>query len=157
MNRNLRAKSSVFMIFKLHLNYLVSFSVLIVITIIFKIWYECYIHTLSLVIWNQTYEEKMDIRKVIYERKEKWILLKSDGMVTEWHWLVTKWSLKCTCNGDWKVTEWRLSVFTEWWNFVSCIVSCFYILIRVMYTLPLFKFVLFNNMFIYVYVCVTLI
>ena len=21
-------------------------------------------------------------------------------------------------NGDWKVTEWRLSVFTEWWRFV---------------------------------------
>ena len=27
-------------------------------------------------------------------------------MVTEWHWMVTEWSLKCTCHSvDWMVTE----------------------------------------------------
>ena len=40
------------------------------------------------------------------ERKEKWILLKDDGLVTSWHWMVTEWSLECTCHSvDWMVTE----------------------------------------------------
>ena len=48
----------------------------------------------------------MYIRSVIYEKKTKWLLLKGDGMVTEWHWMVTEWPLKCTCHSvDWMVTE----------------------------------------------------
>ena len=39
-------------------------------------------------------------------------------MVTEWHWMVTEMYLPFSrLNRDWKVTEWRLSVFTEWWRF----------------------------------------
>lgn len=46
--------------------------------------------------------------KICYVRKkeEKWILLKGDEMVTEWHWMSTEWSLKCTWHSvDWVVTE----------------------------------------------------
>ena len=43
--------------------------------------------------------------------KEKWILLKAVGMVTEWHWMVFEWSLKCTCHSvDWMVTKRSLKV-----------------------------------------------
>ena len=46
------------------------------------------------------------IRSVIYGKKGNWILLKGDGMVTEWHRILTEWSLKCTCHSvDWMVTE----------------------------------------------------
>ena len=44
-------------------------------------------------------------------------------------------------NGVWKVTEWRLSVFTEWWRFVLCkhmyeSSTCIYIIyIRYIYIL----------------------
>ena len=45
--------------------------------------------------------------KISYLRKkEYWILLKGGGMVTEWQWMTTKWTLKCTCHSvDWMVTE----------------------------------------------------
>ena len=57
-------------------------------------------------------------------KKRKWTLLKGDGMVTELFWMVTEMYLPFSrLNGDWKVTEWRLSVFTEWWRFVVCTVS----------------------------------
>ena len=55
----------------------------------------------------------MHIGSVIYGKKGKWILLKGDGMVTEWHWMVTEWWLKCTCHSvDWMVTEkWLIGAF----------------------------------------------
>ena len=38
--------------------------------------------------------------------RKMWILLKGNGMVTDRHWIVTEWSLKCTCHSvDWMVTE----------------------------------------------------
>ena len=60
------------------------------------------------------------------EKKGKWILRKGDGMVTEWHWMVNEMYLPFSrLYGEWKVTEWRLSVFTEWctWRFVLWWVS----------------------------------
>ena len=51
--------------------------------------------------------------KICYVRKkkeEKWILLKGYGMVTEWHWMSTEWSLKSSCHSvDWMVTEMSLN------------------------------------------------
>ena len=48
----------------------------------------------------------MHMRLVIYEKKEKRILLKGDRMVTEWLGMVTEWSLKSTCHSvDLMVTE----------------------------------------------------
>ena len=70
----------------------------------------------------------MHIRPVTQtKKKEKWILLKGDGMVTECHWMVTKWSLKCTCYSVyWIVTERSLNgafqFFMEWWHFVLCFI-----------------------------------
>ena len=41
------------------------------------------------------------------------------GMTLNSHWMVTEMYLPfIRLNGDWKMTEWRLSVFTEWWRFV---------------------------------------
>ena len=40
-------------------------------------------------------------------------------MALKGHWMVTEMYLPFSrLNGDWKVTEWRLSFFTEWWRFV---------------------------------------
>ena len=55
---------------------------------------------------KQLYEEIMHIRSVIHEKKEKWILLKGDGMVTEWslngHWNVPAiQSTERWLKGDW--------------------------------------------------------
>lgn len=50
----------------------------------------------------------MHLKPVIYNKnkKEKWILLKCDIIVTKWHWIVTEWSLKCTCHWvDWMLNE----------------------------------------------------
>ena len=45
-------------------------------------------------------------------------------MTLKGHWMVTEMYLPFSrLNGDWKVTEWRLSVFTEWWRFVLCYIS----------------------------------
>ena len=42
-----------------------------------------------------------------------------DWMALKGHWMVTEMYLPFSrLNGDWKVTEWGLSVFTEWWRFV---------------------------------------
>ena len=45
-------------------------------------------------------------------------------MVTEWHWMVTEWSLKCTCHSvDWMITGMLLNGdFTFQMN--GCISSC---------------------------------
>ena len=43
-------------------------------------------------------------------------------------WMVTEWSLTCTCHSvDWMVTERRLSVFTEWWHLVLWVIINMYI------------------------------
>ena len=44
---------------------------------------------------------------------------KGDWMALNGHWMVTEIYLPFSrMNGDWKVPEWRLSVFTEWRRFV---------------------------------------
>ena len=55
---------------------------------------------------------------------EKLTLLKSDAMVTEGHWMVTEWSLKCTCHSvHWMITGRLLNrAFTFLMN--GCISSC---------------------------------
>ena len=64
------------------------------------------------------------VRSVIYEKNEKWILLKGDGMVTELYWMVSEWSLKCTCHSvDWTVTErWPNGAFQASRN--GAVLSC---------------------------------
>ena len=45
-----------------------------------------------------------------------------DWMTLKGHWMVSEMYLPFSrLNGDWKVIEWRLSVFTEWLRFVLCI------------------------------------
>ena len=60
----------------------------------------------------------MHIRSVIHGNKRKVNIIdrRRNG-----YWIVTEMFLPFSRpNGDWKVTEWRLSVFTEWWRFVLC-------------------------------------
>ena len=71
-------------------------------------------------------------------KKGKWIWLKGDGMMTEWQWMVTEWSLKCTCRSvDWIVTErWLNGAFQISRNGGDS--SCVWLIINVD---PLFKFI----------------
>ena len=62
--------------------------------------------------------------KISYIRKERRAKITErrrhgDWMALKGHWMVTEMCLPFSrLNGDWKMTEWRLSVFTEWWRFV---------------------------------------
>ena len=65
-----------------------------------------YIQTQSREISNQIYTEIMHIRQVTFWKEQKWKLLKGDGMVIEWHWIMTDCSLKCSSlSVDWIVTK----------------------------------------------------
>ena len=103
-----------FMIFNTHLKYIASFSVLTVISTFFQ---NIIPRELESNIWrNNAY-------KISYIRKKRKVNIterrrNGDWMTLNGNWMVIEMYLPlCRLNGDWEVTEWRLSVFTEWWRF----------------------------------------